>query len=81
METPLGYNETVLNDVGLMINPHGLRVSTFDSVRPCRATNNVIRRPTINFSKMNTRRARGSASLIDKHGMIEFPMIPLYVVR
>ena len=33
METPLGYKETVLNEVGFMVKPHGLRVSTFDSVR------------------------------------------------
>jgi hypothetical protein len=33
METPLSYQETVWNDVGFMVNPYGLRVSTFDSVR------------------------------------------------
>jgi hypothetical protein len=33
METPLGYKETVLNEVGFMVKPHGLCVSTFDSVR------------------------------------------------
>jgi hypothetical protein len=33
METPLGYQETVWNDVGFRVNPHGLYVSTFDNVR------------------------------------------------
>jgi hypothetical protein len=33
METPPGYKETGLNEVGFMVEPHGLRVSTFDSIR------------------------------------------------